>query len=102
MQEYTKVARLEELKPGKCKAIELNGQRIVLLNAGGNIHALEDSCSHLGAPLSQGFLSPNSITCEWHGASFDLASGAALNAPAKDPVRVYEVRIIGEDIEILA
>lgn len=67
----------------------------------GVIHALEDSCTHLGAPLSQGFVSKDSITCEWHGASFDLKSGAALCAPAKDPVNVYEVRIKGDDIEVL-
>ena|SRR5579883_1292129 len=101
MQEFTKACTLSELTPGKCKAMELNGKRVVLVNSGGAVYALEDSCTHLGAPLSQGFLAKGSITCEWHGASFDLCTGAALNAPATEAVQIYEVRINGEQIEVL-
>jgi 3-phenylpropionate/trans-cinnamate dioxygenase ferredoxin subunit len=101
MQGFVKAATLSELPPGKCKAVDVEGVKMVLVNSGGTIHALEDSCSHLGAPLSQGFLAKTSITCEWHGASFDLKTGEALNAPAKDPVTIYEVRIVGDDIEVL-
>ena len=101
MKEFTRAASTADLPPGKCKAVDVLGAKIVLVNSGGTIYALEDSCSHLGAPLSQGFLTKTSITCEWHGASFDLATGEALNAPAKDPVNVYEVRVNGNDIEVL-
>lgn len=101
MQVYTRACALSELGPGKCKGLEINGKRVVLVNSGGTVYALEDSCTHLGAPLSQGFVSKGSITCEWHGASFDLCSGQALNAPATEPVQVYEVRINGDDIEVL-
>jgi nitrite reductase/ring-hydroxylating ferredoxin subunit len=101
MMEYLKACALKDVPPGKCKAVEVGGVRLVLVNMGGVIHALEDSCSHLGAPLSQGFVSKDSITCEWHGASFDLKSGSALSAPAKDPVPVFETRIVGDDIEVL-
>lgn len=82
------------------KAVELEGKKIVLCNSGGNIYALEDSCSHLGAPLSQGFLSKECISCEWHGASFNLADGADLGPPAKGPVATYSIRIVGDDIEV--
>lgn len=101
MQEFIKAATINEVLPGKCKPVEIQGCKIVLVNIAGSIYALEDSCTHLGAPLSQGFVSKDSITCEWHGASFDLKSGEALDGPTKDPVAVYEVRINGEDIEVL-
>ncbi len=101
MQEFVRVLSLSELPVGKCKAVEIHGQRIVLVNTGGTIAALEDSCTHLGAPLSEGFLTKDSITCEWHGASFDLLSGAATSAPATEPVRVYETRLVGDEIEVL-
>lgn len=98
---YIRVASVKDVPPGKCLAVEAGGNKIVLVNAGGNIYALEDSCSHLGAPLSLGFVAKDSIACEWHGACFDLKTGEALSAPAKDAVPVFEIRIIDDGIEVL-
>lgn len=101
MLEYVKAANLSELPVGKCKAVDVQGVKIVLVRTADGVFALEDSCSHLGAPLSQGFVTKSSITCEWHGASFSLKTGEAESAPAKDPVTTYEVRINGDEIEVL-
>ena len=101
MQGYVRVASLSEVLPGKCKSVEAGGNKVVLVNSGGTIFALEDSCSHLGAPLSLGYVTKTSITCEWHGACFDLKTGEAQSAPATESVPVFEVRIVGEDIEVL-
>lgn len=100
MPDFVKVAGLSDVLPGKCFKADVNGCKIVLFNVAGQIFALEDSCSHLGAPLSSGYLGKDSISCEWHGATFDLRTGEALSAPAKEPVQTYEVRITGDDIEV--
>ncbi|MBY0552614.1 MAG: non-heme iron oxygenase ferredoxin subunit [Candidatus Obscuribacterales bacterium] len=100
MPEFVKVARLSEILPGKCFKADVNGAKIVLFNVAGQIFAMEDSCSHLGAPLSSGYLGKDSISCEWHGATFDLRTGKALSAPAKDPVPTYPVRIKDDEVEI--
>lgn len=101
MQGYIRVASLKDLPPGKAMSVEAGANKVVLVNSGGTVYALEDSCSHLGAPLSLGFVTKNSITCEWHGACFDLKSGEAQSAPAKGPVPVFEVRIVDGEIEVL-
>lgn len=100
MPDFVKVAKVSEIPPGKCFKADVNGSKIAIFNVAGQLFALEDSCSHLGAPLSSGFLGKDSISCEWHGATFDLRTGEALSAPAKDPVPTFEVRISGDDIEI--
>ena len=40
------------------------------------------------------------VTCPWHGAQFDLATGSALRPPASQGVTRYEVLIDGDDIKI--
>jgi nitrite reductase/ring-hydroxylating ferredoxin subunit len=40
------------------------------------------------------------VTCPWHGAVFDLASGKVLGAPAPRDVAHYTVRVQGENIEV--
>lgn len=101
MRQFVKAAKVQEIPSGKCKAVEIEGVKLVLVNSGGKFYALENSCSHLGAPLSEGFVSKTSIVCEWHGASFNLESGEAESAPAKEAIEVYEIRLEGDDIEVL-
>lgn len=95
-----KIAQIDEIKPGQGKSIQLNGKAIALFNVKGYYYAIDDSCSHMGAPLANGMLAGKSVTCEWHGASFDLASGEALNSPARGNITAYKVFVDGQNLEI--
>jgi len=50
--------------------------------------------------LSEGAVEGTEVTCPWHGAKFDLRTGAVLGPPARQGVRSYAVRVTGADIEI--
>jgi len=39
-------------------------------------------------------------TCPWHGAKFDIRTGAGRGPPAGQAVKSYPVRVTGADIEI--
>jgi len=57
------------------------------------IFALDDACSHEGGTLSDGELWGAVLECPEHYARFDLRTGAALNLPASQPVRVHAVEL---------
>lgn len=95
-----KLTKIDELKPGQGKAFDVQGLRIALFRAQETYYAVENSCSHMGAPLTQGFLSGKSITCEWHGAAFNLESGEPECGPARGAIKTYPVFINGSDVEI--
>ena len=63
-------------------------------------HALSDTCTHRGGPLSEGTVEGAEVTCPWHGARFDIKTGAVMGPPAGREVRSYPVRVTGADIEI--
>jgi nitrite reductase/ring-hydroxylating ferredoxin subunit len=46
-------------------------------------------CPHRGAPLARGTLFGFFLQCPWHGATFDLRTGARLRGPLCDdlPIR---------------
>jgi len=69
-----------------------------LCNVDGEITAVEDMCTHDGAPLDQGELEGRCIVCPRHGATFDAVTGAALTLPAVVPLRTFLVRTEGEDV----
>ena len=50
--------------------------------------AVDNRCPHMGFPLSRGTVCDGLLTCHWHHARFDLASGGTLD-PFADDVRAY-------------
>ena len=52
----------------------------------GRPYAIEDRCPHLGFPLHQGTVEAGLVTCHWHHARFDLASGCTLDPWADDAI----------------
>lgn len=102
MSDFRTVATLGDLPEGTMMQVQLDGSKIVLANVGGRIYALHDECSHEEYPLSEGELDSGQVTCILHGARFDLESGAPLALPAVRPVRTYEARVEGQEIQVRA
>jgi len=73
---------------------EVTGVGIVVFNLDGELYALENMCSHEDFELSYGEFDPESgsIACILHGARFDIRDGAALCAPAYEPVAKFPVK----------
>ena len=95
---FVKVAQLDDLSPGEMMMVEVGDDRILLANVEGNVHAIEDICSHAYASLSEGDLNGDEVECPLHGSAFNLITGEAMTPPADENVKVYELRIEGQDI----
>ena len=98
LSRFTKVATTDDLPPGRMRVVEVEGERILLVNVGGNYHAVSEACTHAEGPLSEGELQGERVSCPWHGSVFSVVTGEALTPPAEEPLRVYGVRVEGEDI----
>lgn len=97
---FVKVAKAGDIQPGNIKGFVIDGKKVAIANVGGKYFALEDRCSHAGSPLSSGLLFGNIVMCITHGAQVDVTTGAPVTPPAKLPVRKYEVKVNGEDLEV--
>jgi len=62
--------------------------------------ALDDRCPHMGFPLHRGTVEEGLVTCHWHHARFDLATGATLD-PFADDGRSFPVEVDGEDVYLV-
>ena len=97
---FVKVAKTSEVAPGMGKLVEVNGRKIALFNVQGSFHAIDDTCTHRGGPLSEGALEGKQVTCPWHGAIFDVTTGDALAPPAPKSVTRYNARVQGDSVEV--
>jgi len=100
MARLVKIAERKDVVPGKAAAFEVEGQRIALFNVAGTYYAIADTCPHSGGPLSEGEVQGTKVTCPWHGAEFDLTTGAVLAPPAYEGVSSYKVMVEGNDIKV--
>jgi len=97
---FVKVAVVSELTPGQGKLVVVAGKQLALFLTEGKLFAIDEICPHRGAPMHEGYCEGSQVTCPWHNASFDLATGKHLSPPAKSGVQSYPVRLNGDDVEI--
>ena len=93
MNEWITVARVEELALGERRVVAMDDTQIVVFNLDGQYYAIEDVCTHDGGQLTGGTVEGDQIVCPRHGARFCLRTGAALSAPAYEPINTFPVRI---------
>lgn len=96
---FTKVATIQEVPAGRSKQVTVNGRTLALFNVNGAYCAIDDTCPHRGGPLWEGDLQGNEVTCPWHGARFDVTTGAHLCPPAPRGVTAYQVQVVGDEIQ---
>ena len=100
MAKLIKIAETKNLAPGRAAAFDVEGQRIAVFNVEGAFYGIEDACPHSGGPLSEGCVSGTTVSCPWHGADFDIKTGAVLSPPAFEGVKSYKVLVDGDDIKV--
>jgi 3-phenylpropionate/trans-cinnamate dioxygenase ferredoxin subunit len=91
---------LSELQQGKPVKVEKNGKTICVARVGDEVFAVDDTCSHSDASLSEGDVTDFKIECWLHGAEFDLRTGEALTPPAVAPLHTYGVHVDGDSVTV--
>ncbi len=94
-----KVCRVSDLKDGDSGTLTVNRKVIAVFRTGDQYFAIDDTCPHMGAPLSTGFVEGGIVTCPWHYWRFRLNDGAWADNP-RIKIGCYPVHIVGEDIHI--
>ncbi|MGX1760946.1 bifunctional 3-phenylpropionate/cinnamic acid dioxygenase ferredoxin subunit [Streptomyces lydicus] len=96
------VCRIEDLPEGESVRIEIDAitPAIALFHAEGGYYAVDDTCSHQDASLSEGWVEGCFVECPLHAALFDLRTGAPTCLPARRPLRTHEVSVLDGMIHV--
>jgi toluene monooxygenase system ferredoxin subunit len=94
---YQKIAEVEDLWSGEMRGLEVNGERILLINVDDRIYAYADACPHQKSRLSEGTLTGKVIRCARHHWEFDVCTGNGVN-PQNTCLRMFPVRLDGQYI----
>ena len=90
---FVRAASLEELNAKGRLVVHGRHRPILLVQESGRVFALDNRCPHMGFPLDRGSIDDGILTCHWHHARFDLASGCTFDLWADDvPTCPVEIR----------
>lgn len=82
------------------KIVEVDDRTIAIFNLEGLYFAFEDNCPHQHLPLADGLVCNDTITCPYHGAVFNIKTGAVLAPPACSDLHTYPTRVLDDKIQI--
>jgi nitrite reductase/ring-hydroxylating ferredoxin subunit len=93
---YVRLCKVDAVPSGELKQFTVQGIEILVINLNSRLYCLDARCTHAGAPLAEGELTGDVLTCPWHGSKFHITDGSVIRGPAENPLRVYPY-IVKED-----
>jgi nitrite reductase/ring-hydroxylating ferredoxin subunit len=93
------IGRVEALRAKGCLTGKVGSQPVCAFWSDDRAYAVDDRCPHMGFPLHRGTVENGLLTCHWHHARFDLASGGTLD-PFADDVRAHDVDVVDGDVVV--
>jgi len=96
-ERLVRATSLAELRTAGRLVVHLDGHVLCLFADGEEVHAVDNRCPHMGFPLHRGTVCDGILTCHWHHARFDLATGGTFDQFA-DELRRFPVSLEGDDV----
>jgi 3-phenylpropionate/trans-cinnamate dioxygenase ferredoxin subunit len=92
------IGALADVPEGSGKTFEVNGRRVAVFRADGQLYAIDDTCSHAEASLGAGEFDPDElcVECPLHGSLFNVRTGAPRTFPAFEPVATHRAYAEGD------
>lgn len=102
---WVRICPVEEIPAGKAVNLYINGQRLVMTRCGEHTSVLQGYCSHMLFYLKDSEVNDCILTCNLHGAQFDIRDGSVahwtenVSGPMleqikqKKALRVYETQV---------
>ena len=102
MSEWTAVGTRDQVEPDNPLAAKVGELAVGIYDVDGELHAVEDTCPHAQAMLTQGFTEGCEVECPLHNAVFDVTSGKHLRGEPCRDIKTFPVRLVDGRIEVQA
>lgn len=99
MADFVTVAKVGAIEEGRGITCTVGQRLVAVFLSGGQYHAIDDLCPHMGASLGAGEVYDGIVTCPWHAWRFRVSDGTWTDNP-KCKVDAFEVRVVGDEIQV--
>jgi nitrite reductase/ring-hydroxylating ferredoxin subunit/uncharacterized membrane protein len=99
-KEFSPIVAAADVPDETPTKVMLGSTALMVVRRGDVVHALKETCSHAGGPLSEGQLKGDTITCPWHQSVFNITDGRVVHGPATSRQVAYAARVNAGQIEV--
>ncbi|WP_031362563.1 non-heme iron oxygenase ferredoxin subunit [Caballeronia sordidicola] len=99
-EQWHSVGLAHELAEDAPIEFRADGLNVGVFKLGEDLYAIENVCPHAYALLTQGFIDGDTVECPLHEAVFHIPTGKCLKEPGGRDLKMYAVRLAGEEIQI--
>jgi nitrite reductase/ring-hydroxylating ferredoxin subunit len=96
--EFHRAVSIGEIEDGGVSEVTIGENIIAVFRIGDDYFATAGLCTHAYARLAQGYVEGDVIECPYHGGTYDIRTGKALSAPCTRDLKLYPLRIEGDEI----
>ena len=98
----TNIGKFSEFESGVAKKVKVDGVAVAVVRIDDEIFAIADKCSHADVSLSDGVVwcETKQLECIKHGSAFNLVTSVPDTLPATQPVAVYEVSVVNDEVNV--
>ena len=98
----TNIGKFSEFESGVATKVQVDGVAVAVVRIDDEIFAIADKCSHADVSLSDGVVwcETKQLECIKHGSAFNLVTGVPDTLPATQPVAVYEVSVVNDEVNV--
>lgn len=97
---WRRLARADELPVGSVTEVAAGDRTLAIANVDGSLYAVDSTCPHAGGPLGEGQLAGHTLTCPWHGRSYDVRTGRSAIGESES-VPTYPLSVSGGVVYLL-
>jgi nitrite reductase/ring-hydroxylating ferredoxin subunit len=100
MAKWIEAAPESDVPAGQKTCVEAAGFPLVLCNVAGKLFAAINICPHAGLPIGDGDLAGKTLTCPYHGYTYNVETGKNIDDADDMPLTTFPIRVVDGKIEV--
>lgn len=91
--ERVSLLRVDQIPRGGVTEAMLDGEPVAVCKVGDQVYVLDNDCPHSGGPLGDGDLQGHTLSCPFHGWTFDVRDGVCT-LDATQRVKTWHAEVV--------
>ena len=98
--EKIELCKTGDVMEGAAIKVDKGALSLAVFNLNGAFYVMDDVCSHGPGSLSEGFISGETVECDFHNGSFNIKTGEVVEPPCMIPQKTYKTIVEGDSVFI--
>jgi nitrite reductase/ring-hydroxylating ferredoxin subunit len=89
-----------DVEIGTAIKVEKGDLILAVFNLDNAFYVIDDTCTHGPGSLSEGYITDDSVECDFHNGAFNIKTGEVTAPPCMIPVKTYKTVVENDKVYI--